>query len=106
MYKWKTVLTGLYRHRRRNIISCLLLAAVLSVAFCGFFYRSYALKQRKEFSERYANRYRIAFRDELQYSPEYPGRSALDMRVNGTSMTDGVPDIFFDSDAMAAYDHP
>ena len=46
MYKLKMILSGLIRHRRRNIISCLLLAAVLSVAFCGFFYKSYALKQR------------------------------------------------------------
>ena len=106
MYKLKMVLSGLVRHRRRNIISCLLLAAVLSVAFCGFFYRSCALKQRIGVSERYSDRYRIAFRNELQYSPEHPGWSALDMRVNGTSVTDGVPDIFFDPDAMSAYDHP
>ena len=106
MYKMKAVLTGLYRHKRRNLVSCLLLAAVLSVTFCGFFYRSYAQKQRMEVSERYANRYRPAFRNELQYSPEHPGWSALDMRVNGTSMTNGVPDIFFDPDTMSVYDHP
>ncbi len=106
MYKLKAVLSGLIRHRRRNIISCLLLAAVLSVTFCGFFYRSYALNQRTEISERYANRVRLAFRDELQYSPEHPGWSALDVRGNGTSQTNGVPDIFFDPDAMSAYDHP
>ena len=34
MFKLKSVFSGLRRHRRRNIISCLLLAAVLSVAFC------------------------------------------------------------------------
>ena len=106
MYKMKAVLTGLYRHKRRNLVSCLLLAAVLSVTFCGFFYRSYAQKQRMEVSERYANRYRPAFRNELQYSPEHPDWSALDMRVNGTSMTNGVPDIFFDPDTMSVYDHP
>lgn len=106
MYKLKAVLSGLIRHKRRNIISCLLLATVLSVTFCGFFYRSYAQKQQTEVSARYANRYRPAFRGELQYSPEHPGWSALDVRVNGTSMTNGTPDIFFDPDAMSAYDHP
>ena len=106
MYKLKAVLTGLCRHKRRDIVSCLLLAAVLSVTFCGFFYGSYAQKQRTEVSERYANRYRISFRNELQYNPEHPGWSARDMRVNGTSVTDGTPDIFFDPDAMSAYDHP
>ena len=106
MYRLRDILSGLIRHRRRAAVSCLLLTAALSVAFCGFFYRSYALKQRTEVSERYANRYRPAFRDELQYSPEHPGRSALDERVNGTSATNGVPDLFFDPAAMAAYDHP
>ena len=106
MYKLKSVFSGLRRHRRRNIISCLLLAAVLSVAFCGFFYRRYAQTQRLAVETRYANRCRLAFRDELQYSPEHPKMSALDVRLNGTSSTDGVPDIFFDPEAMAAYDHP
>ena len=106
MYKLQAILSGLVRHRRRNIISCILLAAVLSVAFCGFFYRSFALKEQREVAARYANRYRIAFRNELQYSPEHPGWSALDVRLNGTSATDGVPDIYFDPDAMSAYNHP
>ena len=65
MYKQKSVFSGLRRHRRRNIISCLLLAAVLSVAFCGFFYRRYAQTQRAAVEARYANRCRLAFRDEL-----------------------------------------
>ena len=106
MYKLKAVLSGLIRHKRRNIISCLLLAAVLSVTFCGFFYRSYAQKQQTEVSARYANRYRPAFRNELQFNPEHPGWSALDVRVNGTSTTNGIPDIFFDPGTMYAYDHP
>ncbi|MBR5681169.1 MAG: ABC transporter permease [Clostridia bacterium] len=105
-FKGKAVLYGLVRHKRRNIVSCLLLAAVLSVAFCGFFYRSFALKEQREIAARYANRYRIAFRNELQYSPEHPGWSALDARLNGTSATDGVPDIYFDPDVMSAYHHP
>ena len=81
MYKLKAVLSGLIRHKRRNIISCLLLAAVLSVTFCGFFYRRYAQTQRLAVEARYANRCRLAFRDELQYSPEHPKMSALDVRL-------------------------
>ena len=106
MYKLTMVLNGIYRHKRRNIISCLLLITVLSVTFCGFFYKSFAEEQKESVAERYENRYRVAFRNELQFAPDHPSRSALDTRLNGTSQTDGVPDVYFDADAMEAYNHP
>ena len=46
MYKLTMVLNGICRHKRRNIVSCLLLIAVLSVTFCGFFYKSFAEEQK------------------------------------------------------------
>ncbi|MBE6726936.1 MAG: hypothetical protein E7576_17380 [Ruminococcaceae bacterium] len=106
MFRVKEILFGFFRHGRRNILSCLLLAAVLSVAFCGLCFRSFALSERRAVSERYGGRVRLAFRNELQYDPAHPRFSALDVRLNGTSQTDGVPAVFFDPEAMAAYDHP
>lgn len=106
MYKLSIVLSGILRHKRRNVISFLLLVAVLSVTFCSFFYIDFAETQKEAVTMRYGNRYRISFRDELQYSPEHPKWSALDIRVNGTSTTNGIPDIFFDPEAMAMYNHP
>lgn len=106
MYKLTMVLNGIYRHKRRNIISCLLLIAVLSVTFCGFFYKSFAEEQKEAVAERYENRYRVAFQNELQFDSAHPKLSALDARLNGTSQTDGVPDVYFDADAMEEYNHP
>jgi len=106
MYKLQTTMLSICRHKRRNILSCLLLTSVISVIFCGCFYRNYSQAEYSRVSERYTGRCRIAFRDELQYHPEYPHHSALDARLNGTSATDGVPDIFFDAEAMKLYDHP
>lgn len=84
MYKLTMVLNGIYRHKRRNIVSCLLLIAVLSVTFCGFFYKSFAEEQKKSVAERYENRYRVAFQNELQFDSAHPKLSALDARLNGT----------------------
>ena len=106
MYKLTMMLSGIYRHKRRNIISCLLLIAVLSVTFCGFFYKSFAEAQKEAVAERYKNRYRVAFRNELQYDPEHPKWSALDVRMNGTSQTNGPPDVYFDPAVMEKYNHP
>ena len=105
-YKLTMVLNGIYRHKRRNILSCLLLIAVLSVTFCGFSYKSFAEEQKEAVAERYANRYRVAFRNELQFDPEHPSRSALDTRMNGTSRTNGVPDVYFEPAVMMEYNHP
>ena len=106
MYKLKTILLSIYRHKRRNIISCLLLFSVMSVVFCSFFYQNYAKEECENVSDRYTDRCYISFRDELQYNPEYPHHSALDIRLNGTSSTDGVPDVFFDANIMEEYNHP
>ncbi len=106
MYPLKTILLSIYRHKRRNIISCLLLLSVMSAAFCGFFYHDYAQEKCKNVSERYTDRCYISFRDELQYNPRLPHLSALDSRLNGISSTDGIPDVYFDADAMEAYNHP
>ena len=105
-YRLTMVLNGIYRHKRRNILSCLLLIAVLSVTFCGFSYKSFAEEQKEAVAERYANRYRVAFRNELQFDPEHPSRSALDTRMNGTSKTNGVPDVYFEPAVMMEYNHP
>ena len=90
MYKLQTTMLSIRRHKRRYLISCLLLTSVISVIFCGCFYRNYSQAEYSRVSERYTGRCRIAFRDELQYHPEYPHHSALDARLNGTSATDGV----------------
>ena len=39
MYKLQTTMLSICRHKRRNILSCLLLTSVISVIFCGCFYR-------------------------------------------------------------------
>ncbi len=106
MYRLKTVFLSVYRHKRRNILSCFLLLTAMSVVFCGCFYREYARTEAETVGNKYRNRCYISFRNELQYAPEYPHFSALDARLNGTSRTDGVPDVFFDAEAMAEYDHP
>lgn len=106
MYKLSMVVSSIFRHKRRNVISFLLLVVTLSVAFCSFFYINFSEVQKEAIADRYGNRCHISFRNELQYSPEYPWWSALDIRWNGTSTTNGVPDIFFDPEAMAMYDHP
>ena len=106
MFRVRMILQSVMRHRRRNIVSCLLLTAVLSVAFCGFLYADFAVEAAADVEERYENRYYISFRDELQYKPDHPKWSALDVRINGTSTTDGVPDMYFDYDVMQPYNHP
>ena len=106
MYRLKIIVSDLYRHGRRNLIAWFLLLSVLSVVFCGFFYRDYAGEQCRKVAEKYKDLWYVSFRDELQYNPGYPHLSALDARLNGTSGKGGVPDIFFDADAMAGYNHP
>ena len=106
MYKFKSILSSIYRHKRRNIISCLLLFSVISIVFCGFYYREYASNACESVTEHYTKQCYISFRDELQYSSELPHLSALDARLNGTSSTDGKPDIFFDIDGMGIYNKP
>ena len=106
MYRVKTIFSDVYRHGRRNLIAWFLLLSVMSVVFCGFFYQDYARKQCQKVSEKYQNLCYVSFRDDLQYNPGYPHLSALDARLNGTSGKGGVPDIFFDADAMAEYNHP
>ena len=39
MYKLQTTMLSIRRHKRRNILSRLLLTSVISVIFCGCFYR-------------------------------------------------------------------
>ena len=106
MYKITDIFYSICRHKRRNMISCLLLIAVMAVTYCGFFYREYAQGEIANVTDRYIDRCYISFRNELQYNPEYPHHSALDIRLNGTSVTDGNPDIFFDENVMEAYNHP
>lgn len=106
MYKFKTIICSIYRHKRRNIISCLLLSSVISIVFCGMFYREFSRNEYDTVTSRYNNRCYIAFRDELQYHPEHPQHSALDVRLNGTSTTGGIPDVFFDTKVMKVYEHP
>ncbi len=106
MYKIKNVFYCVYRQKKRNMISCFLLISVISVAFCGYFYRDFSKEKCENVRDRFANRCYIAFRDELQYHPEHPHHSALDARLNGTSTTDGFPDVFFDTEAMKVYNHP
>lgn len=106
MYKLQTILNDLLRHRRRFIISCLLLTSCVSLIFCGFFHKNYAAQEIAAVEQRYADRYYIAFRDELQYDPNHPSYSEGEIRLNGTSTTDGIPDVFFNDDKMKKYDHP
>jgi len=106
MFRLQTIFCSVLRHHRRNLISCLLLAAVLSVVFCSLLYADFAETDAAAIRELYSRRYAVAFRDELQYNPDYPHWSEFEILLNGTSSTEGKPDIFFDEAVMAAYDHP
>ena len=105
MYRIRSVLYSVLRHRRRNIVSCFLLAVILSVVFCAFLYGNFASAEAARIADTYDRRYALTFRDELQYHPDFPRWSAFEIWKNGTSTTDGIPDIFFDEEVMAPYNH-
>ncbi|MBR4960762.1 MAG: hypothetical protein IKY52_07685 [Clostridia bacterium] len=106
MFRVRMILRSVLRHRRRNLVSCLLLAVILSIPLCAFFYAELASAEVKRMEALYSRRYAVTFRSALQYDPAYPHWSAFESLLNGSSTTDGKPDIFFDPEEMADYAHP
>ena len=93
---------NLIRHRRRTIASALLLTAVLSVIVCQLFIREHYAHEIEALRNTYENRYRIAFRDDLQYEGNRNNHAEEPYYEDGT----GKRTYTFDAEAMAAYNHP
>lgn len=93
---------NLIRHRRRTIVTALLLTAALSVVVCQLFLREQYGGQIENLRETYGNRTLIAFRDELQYEGN-PSNHAGNPYYEDYS---GNRTYTFDAEAMAAYNHP
>lgn len=104
MYILKTALLSIIRNKRRNIISCLLLAASLSVIIGGVFYHTHYSSVISDAEDTYNRKVTMIFRDDLQYM----GNRYLSSLYIGWEDYSSEGELLrgFDDELMSEYNHP
>jgi len=102
MFTLYNALRGVMRHKRRGIISCLLVFSALSAVISVLFIKSYYDNQIISANEEFSSKVRVIFRTDLQYNNnENNGVRYIDMRSRS---------LGWDYDEvmayMSQYDHP
>lgn len=102
VYIFTQAAKNLLRHKRRTITAALLLTAMFAVIANQLFLFEHYSAVIEETDSTYNNRWRVSFRDELQYEGNrnnYSGRPYYEDCTGKRTYT-------FDAEAMAEYNHP